>query len=151
MSNKTKRNLCFILSLIFSFVIPAIVIVVRYNMIDAFKNLNPKVRLSIIGCIVLLILAICNIKKITEFINSIEFSVWKCLVNGTFKIIPLACVLLLLTNMELLLDDLTYITYWVLGCNIFSLFIFDPLWRYYNEETKYDIEHRARRKRELND
>lgn len=150
MSNKTKRNLCFILSLVFSFVIPAIVIVVRYNMIESFRNLNPKVQLSIIGCIVLLILAVCNIKKITEFINSIEFSVWKCLVSGTFKIIPLACVLLLLTNMEILLDDLTYITYWILGCNIFSLFIFDPLWRYYNEETKYDIEHNARRKRELN-
>lgn len=151
MSNKLKRNLCFALSLLFSFVIPATVVVVKYDMIEAFTSLNPKIQVSIIGCVILLVLALCNIKKITEFINSIEFSVWKCLVSGTFKIIPLACVLLLLTNMDIILDDLTYITYWILGCNVFSLFIFDPLWRYYNEEVKYDIEHNARRKRELND
>lgn len=151
MTNKSKRNLCFILSLLFSFVIPVIVIIDRYNMIEAFSNLSTKVKLSIIGCVIVVILAISNIKKITDFVNSIEFSIWKCLVSGTFKIIPLVCILLLLTNITLLIDDLTYVTYWILGSNVFSLFIFDPLWRYYNEETKYDIEHNARRKREINE
>ena len=30
---------------------------------------------------------------------------------------------------------------------IFSLFIFDPLWKYYNEEVKYDKKYYAQRKR----
>ena len=148
MTNKSKRNICFILSLLFSFVIPVIVIIDRYNMIEAFSNLSTKVQMSIIGCVVIMILALANIKKITEFINKIEFSIWKCLVSGTFKIIPLVAILVLLTNITLIIDDLTYVTYWILGSNIVSLFIFDPLWRYYNEETQYDIEHNARVKRE---
>lgn len=151
MSNKLKRNLCFVASIIFSFVIPVLAVVIRYDMLNAYVQASTKVQISIVACIIIAIIAVCNIKRITHFINSIEFSIWKCLVSGTFKIIPLVCLVLILVNMTVLIDDLTYVAYWTLGSNIFSLFIFDPLWRYYNEETKYDIEYNARKKREQGD
>lgn len=148
MTNKTKRDLCFALTILFSFVIPATVVVIKYHMVEAFMHASTSVQLSIMGCIIILIMALCNIKKITTFINNIEFSIMKCIISGAFKMIPLICILLLLTNMNLIINDLTYITYWIVASNAISLFIFDPLWKYYNEESKFDREHNARRKRD---
>ena len=148
MSNKVKRNLCFIAAVVFSFAIPVLAVVIRYDMLNAYMKASTKVQISIVACIIIAIIALCNIKRITQFINNIEFSIFKCIISGLFKIIPLVCIVLILVNMTALIDDLTYVAYWTLGSNIFSLFIFDPLWRYYNEETKYDIEYNAHTKRE---
>ena len=142
MSNKVKRNLCFAAAVVFSFAIPVLAVVIRYDMLNAYMEASTKVQISIVACIIIAIIALCNIKRITQFINNIEFSIFKCIISGLFKIIPLVCIVLILVNMTALIDDLTY------GSNIFSLFIFDPLWRYYNEETKYDIEYNAHAKRE---
>ena len=149
MSNKRKRNLFFIASMLFSFAIPAIATIIKYDMHKAYMQASTKVQISIIGCLVVAIVALCNIKKIKEYIESIEFSVWKCVISGIFKIIPLACLALVLANMITLIDDLKYIVYVSLTSNVFSLFIFDPLWRYYNEETKYDKTFNAQHKREM--
>lgn len=148
MSNKVKRNLCFVAAVVFSFAIPVLAVVIRYDMLNAYMEASTKVQISIVACIIIAIIALCNIKRITQFINNIEFSIFKCIISGLFKIIPLVCIVLILVNMTALIDDLTYVAYWTLGSNIFSLFIFDPLWRYYNEETKYDIEYNAHIKRE---
>lgn len=150
MSNRLKRNICFALSILFSFVIPAAFVVIKYDMIDAFHGLSNKTKVSIIGGIVLLIVIICNMKKIKNYIESIEFSIWKCLINGFIKLLPLACLFVLLVNLDLIIDDLTLVSYCVLECNVVSLFVFDPLWRYFAEESKQDAEYKARRKRELN-
>lgn len=149
MTNKKKRNLCFLASMLFSFAIPAIAVIIKYDMYKAYMAASTKVQISILGCIIIAVIALCNIKKIKEYIESIEFSVWKCIISGLFKIIPLACLALILANMMTIIDDLKYIVYVTLTSNVFSLFIFDPLWRYYNEEAKYDKAYNAHHKREL--
>lgn len=147
MNNITKRNLCFIASVIFSFAIPIITTIIRFDMYKVYMKASTKIKISILGCIIIIITTICNFKKIKEYIDSIDFSIWKCIMYGLFKMIPLVCISLLLYNMTTLIEDLRYVVYTTLFSNIFSLFIFDPLWKYYNEEVKYDKKYYAQRKR----
>ena len=121
--------------------IPILVVLLKYNMIEAFSNAPTKIKLSITGCILILIILFVNFKKILKYLNDMTFSVFKCIVNGVIKISPLVCILLILVNMDKFIVDLRYVVSWILGCNTISLFIFEPLYRYYSNEHNIDVEY----------
>lgn len=150
MSNANKRHLFFGLFMLFSFLIPVLIIMLKYKMFEAFFEASTKLQISIIGSILVAIISLVNIKRIMDYLNAMPLSTFKCIINGIVKLIPLACVLLILVNMEKLIDDLTFVTSWVLGCNAISFFVFEPLWRHYNNEAIIDKEYKAWKRRDMN-
>ena len=138
MSNLIKRRLFFALSITFSFLIPATAIIVRYDMINKFLETKNSIKISIIGSALVLILLMTNLKKVMAYLDSLDFSIWKCIINGVIKILPVLCIALLVINLHNIIDDLFYAISWILGCNILALFVWDPLYQYYTSEHLYD-------------
>lgn len=151
MNNNSKRILFFALTILFSAIIPIVVVAIKYKLIEAYLNAGTAVQVSIIGCVLVILILLFNIKKVMLFLNDMPFSVFKCIVNGVVKILPLICIMSILINMDTIVNDLTYVTSWLIGCNAISLFIFEPLWRHYTLETKLDVEYNKWHSRELKD
>lgn len=149
MSNNSKRILFFILTILFSAIIPIVVIAIKYKLFEAYLEASTAIQISITGCILIMIVLLFNIKKVMQFLNDMPFSVFKCIINGTVKLLPLICLMTVLINMDKMIYDLTYVTGWFIGCNAISLFIFEPLWRHYTSETNIDIEYNKWHAREL--
>ena len=149
MSNKHKNILFFCLTMLFSFVIPVLIVMIKYKMFEAFFKAKASIQFSIIGCLIILILTLVNVKKIIKFLNDMPLSPFKCIINGVFKLIPLTCIMLILINMESALSNLKFVVGWFLGCNAISFFIFEPLWRHYSKEYHLDLDYAAWHKREL--
>lgn len=139
MSNLTKSRLFLIASIVFSYLIPSVAIINRYDLLKTFDGFTTKSKFSIIGALLVVSLFIAMFKRIVEYINSLEFSLWKCLVNGTLKVLPLACVAVLIAIMHNILDDLSFSITWILSCNIISKFVLDPLCQYFTKEHEYDV------------
>ena len=138
MSNKTKRFVYFALSLIISIGVPLIVVLDKYKVIEAFRNAPTKVRVSIIAAIFIISFFIAMRKKIKQFLNDMEFSLLKCLVNGIVKITPLICILLVFANLYKVIDDIVYVMRWIIPCAAISLFYLEPKYHYYTKLCKED-------------
>lgn len=140
-SNAFKRNLCFILSSIVSIFIPIIVTIIKYDMIHVLIKTKTSVKVSIIGASIILILFFVFFKRIMKFLNTLSFSMKVSVLKGITKLIPLVLLLLLFINVVKIIDDLVFVTGWIVGCNSISFLILDPLTEKYNYEAKRD-EHR---------
>lgn len=138
MSNNTKRIIFFLLSLIIPIGIPLLVVVIRYDIIDAFINTSTKVKISLIAAVFIICLFIAMYKKIKKFLNDMEFSVTKCIINGVVKLAPLICILLMFSNMYKVVDDIVFVMEWVIPCAAVSLFYFEPKYHYYTKLCKED-------------
>lgn len=151
MSNNTKRILFFTLTILFSAIIPMLVVALKYKLFEAYLEASTAVQVSIIGCVLIIFILLFNIKKVMQFLNDMPFSVFKCIINGVTKLLPLICIMTILVNINTIINDLTYVTSWLIGCNAISLFVFEPLWRHYTSETRLDIEYNKWHARELKD
>lgn len=140
MSNKLKSKICFIASLITSVGIPIIVTIFKYDIIQRFSEQKPKIKISIIAAIIILTLLIVFFKRIIKYLNSFDFSYTISICKGLLKIIPLICILILFTNLIKIIDDLVFITSWIVGCNIITFFVLDPLTQKYTYLSKQDIQ-----------
>lgn len=137
-SNTAKRNLCFILSSIVSIFVPITVTIIKYNMIHVLIETKTSVKVSIIGASIILILFFVFFKRITKFLNTLSFSMKIAVLKGITKLIPLVLLLLLFVNIVKIIDDLVFVTGWIVGCNSISFLILDPLTEKYNYEAKKD-------------
>lgn len=138
MSNNTKRILFFIASIIVSVGIPLTAIIIKYDMIHKFARQTTRLKISIIGAIIFIILFTIFFKKIVKFLNDQEFSMTLVVIKNIIKIIPLVCISLLLINMMYIIDDLMYVFGWIVGCNIISLIFIQPFVEKYSYLTKKD-------------
>lgn len=136
MSSKVKRDLFFVSSLFVSIGIPVIAVVDKYNMIDYFTNAPEKIRWSILGAIMLVILFFSGYKKVKEYLNKLGFSWFKCFLYGTFKMLPLLAVLLLFGNMYRIIDDILFVIHWVIPCNVLSLYLLEPMYLYFQSKVE---------------
>lgn len=138
MSNKQKRVVFFLLSLLIPIGIPLVVIVIRYDIVNAFLNTSTKVKISLIAAVFIVCLFISMYKKIKKFLNDMEFSVLKCIINGVVKLIPLVSILLMFSNMYKVVDDIVFVMEWIIPCAAVSLFYFEPKYHYYTKLCKED-------------
>lgn len=138
MSNKQKRVVFFLLSLLIPIGIPLVVIVIRYDIVNAFLNTSTKVKISLIAAVFIVCLFISMYKKIKKFLNDMEFSVLKCIINGVVKLVPLVSILLMFSNMYKVIDDIVFVMEWIIPCAAVSLFYFEPKYHYYTKLCKED-------------
>ena len=138
LTNKTKRLICFIASLIVSIGIPLIVTIVYYDMFNIFITQKTSVKISIIGAVIVLSLLLIFFKKIIKYLSSLEFSISIAVLKGLIKLLPLFLIVFLLANMTKVIDDFVFVFSWVTGCNVISKLILDPLTDFYTEEVRKD-------------
>ena len=138
MTNKNKRLLCFIASLIVSIGIPLVVTVVHYDMLNLFISQKTSIKISIIGAVIVLTLLLIFFKKIIKYLSSLEFSISIAVLKGLIKLIPLFLVVFLLVNMTKVIDDFVFVFSWITGCNVVSKLVLDPLTDFYTEEVRKD-------------
>lgn len=138
MTNKNKRLLCFIASLIVSIGIPLVVTVVHYDMLNLFISQKTSIKISIIGAVIVLTLLLIFFKKIIKYLSSLEFSISIAVLKGLIKLIPLFLVLFLLANMTKVIDDFVFVFSWITGCNVVAKLVLDPLTDFYTEEVIKD-------------
>lgn len=138
MTNKNKRLLCFIASLIVSIGIPLVVTVVHYDMLNLFISQKTSIKISIIGAVIVLTLLLIFFKKIIKYLSSLEFSISIAVLKGLIKLIPLFLVLFLLANMTKVIDDFVFVFSWITGCNVVAKLVLDPLTDFYTEEVRKD-------------
>lgn len=138
MTNKNKRLLCFIASLIVSIGIPLVVTVVHYDMLNLFISQKTSIKISIIGAVIVLTLLLIFFKKIIKYLSSLEFSISIAVLKGLIKLVPLFLVVFLLANMTKVIDDFVFVFSWITGCNVVSKLILDPLTDFYTEEVRKD-------------
>ena len=140
MSNKLKSHICFIASLVTSVGIPLLATFNKYKIIRVFKEQSSGVKISIIAAIITLILLLVFFKRIINYLNKFEFSYIIYFVKGLLKIIPLICLLILFVNIVKVVDDLVFVTGWIVGCNCVTFFVLDPLTAKYMLLHKQDIQ-----------
>lgn len=128
----------FLLSLIIPIGIPLVVIIVRYDVLKLYTEASTGVKISIIAAIFIVSLFIALYNKIRKFLNELDFSFVKCLINGTVKIIPLVCLLLMFANMYKVVDDIVFVMEWIIPCAAISLFYLEPKYHYYTKLCKED-------------
>lgn len=138
LTNKVKRLICFIASLIVSIGIPLIVTIVYYDMFNIFITQKTSVKISIIGAVIVLSLLLIFFKKIIKYLSSLEFSISIAVLKGLIKLLPLFLIIFLLANMTKVIDDFVFVFSWVTGCNVISKLILDPLTDFYTEEVRKD-------------
>ena len=138
MSNKTKRIIFFLLSLIIPIGIPLVVVLIQYDVLKLYTEASTTVKVSIIAAIFIISFFIAMRKKIKQFLNDMEFSLLKCLVNGIVKITPLICILLVFANLYKVIDDIVYVMRWIIPCAAISLFYLEPKYHYYTKLCKED-------------
>lgn len=138
MTNKNKRLLCFIASLIVSIGIPLVVTVVHYDMLNLFISQKTSIKISIIGAVIVLTLLLVFFKKIIKYLSSLEFSISIAVLKGLIKLVPLFLVVFLLANMTKVIDDFVFVFSWITGCNVVSKLVLDPLTDFYTEEVRKD-------------
>ena len=146
MNNKTKRMIFFLLSLIIPIGVPLVVVLVQYDVLKLYTEASTTVKVSIIAAIFIVSLFIALYKKIKNFLNEMDFSLVKCLINGVVKIIPLVCLLLIFVNMYKVIDDIVFVMEWVIPCAAVSLFYLEPKYHYYTKLCKEDEQIRIIRK-----
>lgn len=127
MSNKLKSHICFIASLVTSVAIPLIVTFNKYKIIKVFKQQSSGIKVSIIAAVITLILLVVFFKRIMKYLSKFEFSYIIYFAKGMLKLIPLVCLLILFVNIIKVIDDLVFVTGWIVGCNAITFFILDPL------------------------
>jgi hypothetical protein len=127
MSNKLKSHICFIASLVTSVAIPLIVTFNKYKIIKVFKQQSSGIKVSIIAAVITLILLVVFFKRIMKYLSKFEFSYIIYFAKGMLKLIPLVCLLILFVNIVKVIDDLVFVTGWIVGCNAITFFILDPL------------------------
>jgi|GEM_PF-2528244 len=153
LSNHLKMDILFTLAIVFGAILPSAVMVSKYEIIQHFMAQPTKIQLPIIGISIILIVFIIYFKKIIKHINSLPFTMFRCIINGIVKAIPLVALFFLLGNMrtimERLLDDIQFVFNWYFWCNMIVLFIFEPAYRYYKNEYLADVEYQKYRKREI--
>jgi hypothetical protein len=110
-------------------------------MIHVLIETKTSVKVSVIGATIILILFFVFFKRIMKFLNTLSFSMKVSVLKGITKLIPLVLLLLLFVNVVKIIDDLVFVTGWIVGCNSISFLILDPLTEKYNYEAKRD-EHR---------
>lgn len=93
-----------------------------------FFNQSRQVKISIIACIVVLIILISSYKRINKMLSDFEYSITSCIIYGTVKTGALVIILLLLINASKWIDDLVYLTSWLIACRAVVYFIFDPIY-----------------------
>lgn len=140
MSNKLKSRLCFIASLITSVVIPIVVVCTKFHIIKVFKAQPYSIKISVIAAIIILTLLIVFFKRIMNYLNTFDFSYAVYFIKGLLKIIPLVCVLIIFVNIIKVINDLVFVTGWIVGCNAVTFFVLDPLTAKYTFEYKKDIQ-----------
>lgn len=136
MSNKLKSHICFIASLVTSVAIPLIVTFNKYKIIKVFKQQSSGIKVSIIAAVITLILLVVFFKRIMKYLSKFEFSYIIYFAKGMLKLIPLVCLLILFVNIIKVIDDLVFVTGWIVGCNAITFFILDPL------TAKYTLLHK---------
>lgn len=138
LTNKIKRLICFIASLIVSIGIPLVVTIVYYDMFNIFITQKTSVKISIIGAVIVLSLLLIFFKKIIKYLSSLEFSISIAVLKGLIKLLPLFLIVFLLANMTKVIDDFVFVFSWITGCNVISKLILDPLTDFYTEEVRKD-------------
>lgn len=140
MSNKLKSHICFIASLVTSVAIPLIVTFNKYKIIKVFKQQSSGIKISIIAAVITLILLVVFFKRIMKYLSKFEFSYIIYFAKGMLKLIPLVCLLILFVNIVKVIDDLVFVTGWIVGCNIVTFFILDPLTAKYTLLHKKEVQ-----------
>ena len=140
MSNKLKSHICFIASLVTSVAIPLIVTFNKYKIIKVFKQQSSGIKVSIIAAVITLILLVVFFKRIMKYLSKFEFSYIIYFAKGMLKLIPLVCLLILFVNIVKVIDDLVFVTGWIVGCNAVTFFILDPLTAKYTLLHKKEVQ-----------
>lgn len=137
-SNKTKSLYCFITSIIVSIGIPLIVTIVKFDLINKFKETKVVAKIGVFVAVVGVTLLLVFFKKIYNYLKSLPFSYSICLLKGALKLLPLAIILVLLSFLPKYITDLTFVVGWLVGCNAIALLGIDPLTQMYVYESKKD-------------
>lgn len=124
---------------VFSFGIPAVVATVKFDMLSAFTALPTEHKWSIVGAVVLLILSVAFFRQIRKLFSKMEFSLFKVVILGIYRIILMVSVLIIFSAFLSIADDLIYIYKCVVYCNIPVLLYFLPCWEHYNYKVKRAI------------
>lgn len=139
MSNKTKANICFISSLVTLIGIPLVVTVIKYNVIQSLSNQSIHTKISVIAATIILVLCLVFFKRLSKFLKAFnKASAFLNVLKGFIKLIPLVCLLIVLSNILTHVKDLLYVVSWITGCAAISFLILDPITKYYIYEANKD-------------
>lgn len=135
MQTKTKKIIFFILFLTCSFVVPILAVFIRYDLFHLFFETSLKNQVTVVLSVLVIIIGFYYRVPIRNFLDRLPLSLFKFIIEGAKNTVVLIGSLILVVNIILKgsPDDLVYIAGWVLGSNMVSLFIFEPLWKHYEK------------------
>ncbi|MFA6755766.1 MAG: hypothetical protein WCR97_04670 [Bacilli bacterium] len=155
LTNKRKRDIYFLLSIILSLVIPIIVACTTFEVDVRPPDTAAGWSLGVGGVICIIIIVLSNLKKVKEYVASLEFSFWKTLLSSLPKLIIMSCFAYLLYMLGDTIKDaaevvkkLQIVCWTFVGCNTTSLLLTYPLFQYYASESKLDVDFKKWKKRE---
>lgn len=135
MPTKIKKIIFFTLFLIFSFAVPVVAIFVRYDLFRLFFETSFKNQVTVVLSVLVVVIALYYRDPIKKFLDKLPLSLFKFLIEGAKNTLVLIGALILVVNIIIKggPEDLIYISGWILGSNMISLFIFEPLWKHYEK------------------
>lgn len=139
-TNRRKRNIYFLLSIFSSVIAPSLAVAFKYNLFPKILKAPTETLILWATCILVGTAIVINLQRIKAFLKAPPFSVLKCLINGAIKGIPLIAVFLLLHYVDDYVYNFKFVYNWFFVCNIISIFVFDPLYKYYANEYYYDYD-----------
>lgn len=122
-TEKCWRLIFRILFVLISVVLPVIIVATKYNLIREFTGY----KLSIVGCILVVILLWNFKKRIYDWINTWEYSILKYILIGFSRVYIFILMLVLLTLAQKGIDDLIFCIEWISLCECVAYLIIYPL------------------------
>jgi hypothetical protein len=135
---KEAKRLRLILQVLFclvDFVIPVVFIGIRYKLFTAFNG----IKLTLMGMIVLLLVAFKFRAKIITWINGWEYSIWKHIFLGINKIFIFLLIWVIAMLAEAHIGDLAFCLGWIAVCSAIAYLAINPFIEKYDYIVKKEI------------
>lgn len=144
MANKTKVDITtakhyrLILSILFcivDFAIPIVLIGMKYKLFTQFNG----IKLTFIGIILLLLVLFKFRKRILDWINTWEYSIWKYIILGLNKIFIFLLIWVIALLAEAQIGNLAFCLGWIAVCSAIAYLAINPFIEKYDYIVKKEI------------
>lgn len=135
---KTAKHYRLILRILFclvDFVIPIILIGIKFKLFTEFNG----IKLTIIGIIILLLVLFRFKAKIIEWVNSWEYSIWKHVFLGINKIFVFILIWVIAMLAEAQIGNLAFCLGWIALCSSIAYLLINPRIEKYDYIVKKEI------------
>lgn len=132
---KRNRLILRILFCLVDFVIPIIFIGIKFKLFTEFNG----IKLTIMGIIIILLVAFRFRAKLLAWVNNWEYSVWKYIILGINKIFVFILIWVIAMLAEAQIGNLAFCLGWIAVCSAVAYLAINPYIEKYDYIVKKEI------------